>query len=56
LTAYGELLPVATMLEKLGFQQWVEETLTVKRQTRSMPTANASSSISRRAGERAAGS
>ena len=27
LTAYGGLLPVATMLEKLGFQQLVEETL-----------------------------
>jgi hypothetical protein len=25
LTAYGGLLPVATMLEKLGFQQLVEE-------------------------------
>ena len=37
LTAYGGLLPVATMLEKLGFQQLVEETLTIKRQTRSMP-------------------
>jgi Transposase DDE domain group 1 len=37
LTAYGGLLPVATMLERLGFQQLVEETLTVKRQTRSMP-------------------
>src|ERR1035441_824689 len=37
LTAYGGLLPVATMLEKLGFQQLVEESLTVKRQTRSMP-------------------
>jgi hypothetical protein len=36
LTAYGGLLPVATMLEKLGFQQLVEETLTVKRGTRSM--------------------
>lgn len=34
LTAYGGLLPVATMLEKLGFQQLVEETLTVKRATR----------------------
>jgi hypothetical protein len=34
LTAYGGLLPVATMLEKLGFQQLVEETLTVKRKTR----------------------
>ena len=28
LTAYGGLIPVATMLEKLGFQQLVEETLT----------------------------
>ena len=37
LTAYGGLLPVATMLEKLGFQQLVEETLTVKRVTRVMP-------------------
>src|ERR1035438_3751736 len=37
LTASGGLLPVATMLEKLGFQQLIEETLTVKRQTRSMP-------------------
>jgi hypothetical protein len=37
LTAYGGLLPVTTMLEKLGFQQLVEETLTVKRITRAMP-------------------
>jgi len=37
LTAYGGLLPVATMLEKLGFQQLVEETLTIRRQTRAMP-------------------
>jgi hypothetical protein len=37
LTAYGGLLPVVTMLEKLGFQQLVEETLTVKRITRAMP-------------------
>src|SRR6266478_6263092 len=36
LTAYGGLLPVATMLEKLEFQQVVEETLTVKRVTRTM--------------------
>jgi len=36
LTAYGGLLPVATMLEKLGFQELVEETLTVKRKTRAM--------------------
>jgi Transposase DDE domain group 1 len=37
LTAYGGLLPVATMLEKLGFQQLVQETLTIRRQTRAMP-------------------
>jgi hypothetical protein len=37
LTAYGGLLPVATMLEKLEFQQIVEETIGVKRITRSMP-------------------
>jgi hypothetical protein len=36
LTAYGGLLPVATMLEKLGFQRRVEETLRVKRITRVM--------------------
>jgi hypothetical protein len=37
LTAYGGLLPAATMLEKLRFQQLVEEALTVKRATRAMP-------------------
>src|SRR3989441_10381377 len=37
LTAYGGLLPVATMLEKLRFQQLLEEKLTVKRATRVMP-------------------
>src|SRR5260370_35825508 len=37
LTAYGGLLPVANMLERLKFQELVEETLTVKRLTRSMP-------------------
>ena len=37
LTAYGGLLPVATMLERLGFQQLLEETVTVKRITRAMP-------------------
>jgi Transposase DDE domain group 1 len=37
LTAYGGLLPIATMLEKLGFQNLVEETLTIKRLTRAMP-------------------
>lgn len=36
LTAYGGLLPVASMLEKLGFQQLVEETLTVRRKTKTM--------------------
>ncbi len=36
LTAYGGLLPVATMLEKLGFQQIVEETVRVKRATHAM--------------------
>jgi hypothetical protein len=36
LTAYGGLLPVASMLEKLGFQQLVEETLAVKRKTKAM--------------------
>jgi hypothetical protein len=36
-TAYGGLLPVATMLEKLRFQQLLEEMLTVKRETRVMP-------------------
>src|ERR1017187_10907096 len=37
LTAYGGLLPVATMLEKLGFRQLVEEALSVKRKTKAMP-------------------
>src|SRR6266699_4230541 len=37
LTPYGGLLPVATMLEKLGFQKLVEETLTVARMPRVMP-------------------
>jgi len=36
LTPYGGLLPVATMLEKLGFQALLEETITVKRLTRVM--------------------
>ena len=36
LTPYGGLLPVITMLDKLGFQSLVEETLTSKRVTRSM--------------------
>ena len=37
LTPYGGLLPVATMLERLGFQKLVEETLTVARIPRVMP-------------------
>jgi DDE family transposase len=37
LTAYGGLLPVATMLEKLRFQQLIEEHVTIKRLTTSMP-------------------
>ena len=37
LTAYGGLLPVGTLLEKLGFRQLVEATLKVKRRTRIMP-------------------
>jgi hypothetical protein len=36
LTAYGGLLPVDTMLENLGLQQLVEETLTIRWRTRSM--------------------
>ena len=36
LTPYGGLLPVSTMLEKLGFQALVEETLTSKRIPRAM--------------------
>lgn len=36
LTAYGGLLPVAAMLEKLQFQQVVEQTLTVRRRPRAM--------------------
>lgn len=36
LTPYGGLLPVATMLEKIGFQKLVEETLTVERSTKVM--------------------
>ena len=37
MTAYGGLLPVATMLEKLHFQQLIEEQVTIKRLTTSMP-------------------
>ncbi|MBV8847556.1 MAG: hypothetical protein JO307_32495, partial [Bryobacterales bacterium] len=31
MTAYGGLLPVASMLEKLEFQQLIEEHVTIKR-------------------------
>src|SRR3954451_23045670 len=37
MTAYGGLLPVATMLEKLHFHQLIEEHVTIKRLTTSMP-------------------
>src|SRR5207237_7541249 len=37
MTAYGGLLPVVTMLEKLQFQQLIEEHVTIKRLTTSMP-------------------
>ncbi len=36
LTPYGGLLPVTTMLEKLGFQSLVEQTVTSKRMPRAM--------------------
>src|SRR5438034_7716556 len=36
LTPYGGLLPIITMLEKLGFQPLVEQTLTSKRIPRAM--------------------
>jgi len=37
MTAYGGLLPVATMLEKLRFQELIEQHVTIKRLTTSMP-------------------
>ena len=37
LTAYGGLLPVAVMLEKLGFQELIQEHVTIRRLTTSMP-------------------
>jgi hypothetical protein len=37
MTAYGGLLPVVTMLEKLGFQQLIQDHVTIKRVTTSMP-------------------
>lgn len=36
LTAYGGLLPVSTMLEKLGFERLVEELIPVRRRTKVM--------------------
>jgi hypothetical protein len=36
LTPYGGLLPLATMLEKIGIQKLIEENLTVERNTRIM--------------------
>ena len=36
LTAYGGLLPVATMLERLGFERLVEEMIPVRRRTKVM--------------------
>jgi len=36
LTPYGGLLPVVTMLEKLGFQFLVEQTVTSQRMPRAM--------------------
>src|SRR4029453_1047074 len=37
MTAYGGLLPVATMLEKLQFQQLIKENVPTQRLTTSMP-------------------
>ena len=37
LTAYGGLLPVATMLEKLQFRELIEQHVTIQRLTTSMP-------------------
>src|ERR1700693_410036 len=37
MTAYGGLLPVATMLEELQFQELIEEQVTIQRLTTSMP-------------------
>jgi hypothetical protein len=38
LTPYGGLLPVATMLEKIGFEKLIDETVTVERMTKVMST------------------
>src|SRR6202008_328276 len=37
MTAYGGLLPVATLLEQWQFQQLIEEHVTIRRVTSSMP-------------------
>ena len=37
LTPYGGLLPVATLLEKLGLQELIERHVTIQRPTTSMP-------------------
>jgi hypothetical protein len=38
LTPYGGLLPVATMLERIGFEKCINETVTVERATKVMST------------------
>lgn len=38
LTADGGLLPAVTTLKKLGFEQLIEQTLTIRRRTRSTPS------------------
>jgi hypothetical protein len=38
LTPYGGLLPVATMLERIGFEKLIGETITVERTTKAMST------------------
>jgi hypothetical protein len=38
LTPYGGLLPVATMLEKIGFEKLINETVTVETTTKAMST------------------
>jgi hypothetical protein len=38
LTPYGGLLPIATMLEKIGFERLVNETVTIERETKVMST------------------
>ena len=45
MTAYGGLLPVATMLEKLQFQQLIEEHVRIKRLTTSMPGVSTNDAV-----------